>query len=155
MWSTLRGLGSVEEAEGIDWQVRRVRKVHRRHRHARTFSARGCRRSSWPLPARVVPKGMFSVSLIALPLVEKFVLGRPPQRIVLLLGMQGLRVSPDTLRGMLGRVLLRYGPSTRRSWPPTGWSPACTRMRRAGRCSTSLAGVSGFGHSSGGSRRFS
>lgn len=104
-------MGTSEEAEEIDWQVRLVRRVHRRHRYARTCQCAGVPAIiTAPPPARVIPKGMLSVGFIALLLVEKFVLGRPLQRIVLLLAMQGFRVSPGTLVGVLGRVLLLLRP---------------------------------------------
>lgn len=104
-------MGRADEAEEIDWQVRLVRRVHRRHRYART-----CRCAGVPViitappPARVIPKGMLSDGFIALLLVEKFILGRPLHRIVLLLAMHGLEVSPGTLVGVLGRVLLLLRP---------------------------------------------
>jgi len=104
-------MGSAEEAEEIDWQVRLVRRVHRRHRYARMCRCAGVPAIITAAPsARVIPKGMFSVGFIALLLVEKFILGRPLHRIVLLLAMQGLRVSPGTLVGVLGRVLLLLHP---------------------------------------------
>ena len=104
-------MGSAEEAEEIDWQVRLVRRMHQRHRYARTCQCAGVPAIiTAPPPARVIPKGMFSVGFIALLLVEKFILGRPLQRIVLLLGMGGLKVSPGTLVGVLGRVLLLLRP---------------------------------------------
>ncbi|MHB8332852.1 MAG: IS66 family transposase [Candidatus Dormibacteria bacterium] len=99
-------MGSAEESEEIEWLVRLVRRVHRRHRYARTCRCAGVPAIiTAPPPARVIPKGMFSVGFIALLLVEKFILGRPLHRIILLLAMQGLEVSPGTLVGVLGRVL--------------------------------------------------
>ena len=104
-------MGSAEETEEIDWQVRLIRRVHRRHRYVRTCQcAQVPAIITAPPPARVIPKGMFSVGFIALLLVEKFVLGRPVHRIVLMLRMQGFRVSPGTLVGVLGRVLLLLRP---------------------------------------------
>lgn len=104
-------MGSAEEAEEIDWDVRLVRRVRRRHRYARTCHCTGVPAIiTAPLPPRVIPKGMFSVGFIALLLVEKFILGLPLQRIVLLLGMRGLKVSSGTLVGVLGRVLLLLRP---------------------------------------------
>ena len=73
-----KDMGSAEEAEEIDWQVRLVRRMHRRHRYART-----CRCADVPAivtappPPRLIPKGMFSVDFVALLLVEKFILGQP------------------------------------------------------------------------------
>ena len=104
-------MGSAEEAEEIDWQVRLVRRVHRRHRYVHT-----CRCAAVPAivtappPPRLIPKGMFSVSFVALLLVEKFVLGQPLHRIVLLLEMHGFKVSSGTLVGVLGRVLVLLRP---------------------------------------------
>jgi transposase len=106
-----RDMGNAEEAEEIDWQVRLVRVVHRRHRYVRA-----CRCADVPAivtvppPPRLIPKGMFSVGFVALLLVEKFILGRPLHRIVLLLKIQGLKVSPGTLVGVLGRVLVLLRP---------------------------------------------
>ncbi|EQD80325.1 IS66 family element, transposase, partial [mine drainage metagenome] len=104
-------MGSAEEAEEIDWQVHLVRRVHRRHRYVRRCSCTDVPAIiTAPPPPRLIPKGMFSVGFVALLLVEKFILGRPLHRIILLLKMQGLTVSPGTLVGVLGRVLVLLRP---------------------------------------------
>ena len=106
-----RDMGSAEESEEIDWQMRLVRRVHRRHRYVRTCQCAAVPAIITAPPApRLIPKGMFSVDFVALLLVEKFILGRPLHRIVLLLKMQGLEVGPGTLVGVLGRVLVLLRP---------------------------------------------
>jgi hypothetical protein len=53
-----RDMGGAEESEEIDWQVRLVRRVHRRHRYVRTCScATAPAIITAPPPQRLIPIG--------------------------------------------------------------------------------------------------
>jgi len=90
-----------ECSEQIDWQVRLCRIVHRRptyHRNCRC-PVRGVLVA--PVPDKPIPKGLFTVQFLARLLVEKYVLGRPLERIVAALGNDGFEVAKGTLVGTL------------------------------------------------------
>ncbi|MDA8286363.1 MAG: IS66 family transposase [Actinomycetota bacterium] len=93
-----------ESSTQIDWRVRIVRVVHRRRRYRR-----GCRCGSKgiiavPPVAKPIPKGLFSTQFLARLLHEKYVLGRPLERIVATLATDGLAVSKGSLTGALRKV---------------------------------------------------
>jgi transposase len=90
-----------ECCELIDWQVRLVRVVIRRPTYRR-----GCRcpvrgvLAAPPAP-KPIGKGRFTSTFLARLLVEKFVLGRPTQRIAAALAHDGLDLAEGTLAGVL------------------------------------------------------
>lgn len=90
-----------ETSEQIDWQVRIVRVVHRRptYRKSCHCKVRGILVS--PPPPKPIPKGLFTAGFLARLLVEKYVLGRPLERIVSALANDGLDVAKGTLVGTL------------------------------------------------------
>ena len=53
------------------------------------------------VPPKPIPKGLFTALFLARLLVEKYVLGRPLERIVTALGADGLDVAKGTLVGTL------------------------------------------------------
>lgn len=90
-----------ETSEQIDWQVRIVRIVHRRPTYRRTCRCPVPGVLVAPVPAKPIPKGMFTSGFLARLLVEKYVLGRPLHRIVAALAHDGLDVAEGTLVGAL------------------------------------------------------
>jgi transposase len=92
----------TEDSEEIHWDVRVVRRIHKRKRYRPT-----CRCGSVPgivtappVP-KLIPKGLFSVGFWALLIMEKFLLQRPLNRVRRLLSLRRLRVSLGTLTGGL------------------------------------------------------
>jgi transposase len=102
-----------DSGEQIDWQVvvRRVR--HRRPRYRRTCGCPGRAIVQAPPPPQVVPKGMFTAGFIAHLLILKYGVGLPVQRVITLLAMEGLELSPGTLAGVLSRVGVLLAPLAR------------------------------------------
>ncbi len=90
-----------ETSEQIDWQVRIVRVVHRRPTYRRTCTCRVRGVLVAPVPAKPIPKGLFTAGFLARLLTEKYVLGRPLERIVTALEMDGLALAKGTLVGAL------------------------------------------------------
>lgn len=91
-----------EFSEQIDWRVRLVRVVHRRRRYVRGCSCEGSPGVlAAPVPPKPIAKGGFSVNFLARLLVEKYVLGRPIERIVAAAEAEGCAVSKGTLVGLL------------------------------------------------------
>jgi len=100
-----------EVSSEISWRVVVYRIEHRRHRYRRSC---GCGASAAlvvaPVPAKVIPKGLFSALAIAQVLVDKFALARPVNKIIASLSMQGLDVSPGSLVGVLAKVAVLLAP---------------------------------------------
>lgn len=94
-----------EESSQIDWQVRLVRVIHRRKKYRRSCS---CPSSKAVVVAPVVPKpirkGLFSAGFVARLVHEKYVLGRPVQRLIAALSAEGLELSKGSLCGVLRAV---------------------------------------------------
>ncbi|MCL5445477.1 MAG: hypothetical protein M1121_05405 [Actinobacteria bacterium] len=103
-------IASDEVSSEISWRVVVYRIEHRRRRYRRSC---GCESSPAlvvaPVPAKVIPKGLFTALAIASVLVDKFALARPVNKIIASLSMQGLDVSPGSLTGVLKRVGVLLG----------------------------------------------
>ena len=95
----------TEDSEELDWEVRLVRRVHRRARYLRGCSCQGGGGIvTAPAPAKLIPKGMFSVGFWVRLLMEKFLFQRPLHRVLQMLALEGLDVSQGTLTGALRRI---------------------------------------------------
>jgi len=95
----------TDDSEVIEWEVRLVRRVHKRIRYR---SACECHAvpgivTASP-PAKLIPKGMFANSFWVRLLMEKFLLQRPMCRVRKVLALEGLSVSQGTLTGGLKRI---------------------------------------------------
>lgn len=100
-----RDLGDAQPTEELDWEVRVIRRVHRRHRYLRTCTCPDIPAVvTAPGPVRPIRKGLFSSKFLAQLVIEKFLLGLPIHRIRHRLAMAGLTVSAGTLTGVLHRV---------------------------------------------------
>jgi len=95
----------TEDSEELDWEVRIIRRVHRR---ARYVSSCGCQGGGGivtaPAPAKLIPKGMFAVGFWVRLLMDKFLFQRPLHRVLQMLAIEGLDVSQGTLTGGLRRI---------------------------------------------------
>ncbi|KJF16466.1 transposase IS66 family protein [Acidithrix ferrooxidans] len=85
----------------IDWQVHIVRHRHRRPTYRRTCKCQTRGMLVAPVPAKPIPKGMFTSGFLGRLVVEKYVIGRPLERIVAALSNDGFEVSKGTLTGAL------------------------------------------------------
>jgi len=94
-----------ETSQQIDWIVRIVRVLHIRRKYRRTCN---CATSpgvlARPVPPKPIRKGLFTSLFLARLLVEKYVLGRPLERIVAALQEEGFDVAKGTLVGALKAV---------------------------------------------------
>lgn len=95
----------TEDSEELDWEVRIVRRLHRRTRYVTNCTCNGVRRIlTAQAPAKLIAKGMFSVDFWVRVLLEKFLFQRPLYRVVQMLSLQGLDISQGTLTGGLRRI---------------------------------------------------
>ena len=104
-------IGGDEVSSEITWRVVVHRIEHRRRRYRRSCDCSGSAMVKVaPVPAKVVPKGLLSALAIASVLVEKFALGRPVNKIIASLAMNGLEVSAGTVTGVLAKVNVLLAP---------------------------------------------
>lgn len=95
----------TEDSEEIDWEVRLFRRVHKRRRYRPTCNCRAVPGIvTATLPAKLIPKSMFSNRFWLRLLMEKFLFQRPLYRIRQMLEMEGLDISQGTLTGGLCRI---------------------------------------------------
>ena len=99
-----------ETSEQVDWQVRIVRIVHRRPTYRRTCHCPVAGVLVAPVPAKPILKGRFTTQFLARLLVEKYVLGRPLERVVAALDADGLEVAKGTLVGVLKGLSVLLAP---------------------------------------------
>jgi len=101
----LEALACSEDSEEIHWEVRVIRRVHKRRRYRPT-----CRCGvlpgivTAPVVPKVIRKGGFSTGFWVQVLLEKFLFQRPLYRVRQRLALEGLAVSQGTLTGGLQRL---------------------------------------------------
>lgn len=101
----LEAIASSEDSEEIDWEVRLVRRVHKRRRYRPTCACGvlpGLMTA--PVVPKVIRKGLFSTGFWVRVLLEKYLFQRPLYRVRQLLALEGLSVSQGTLTGGLQRL---------------------------------------------------
>jgi len=102
---SLRPFPWTEDSEEVHWEVRLVRRIHKR---ARYLPACDCRVLpgivAAPLPPKLIAKSMFSTEFWVRLLMEKFLFQRPLYRLRQVLALEGLAVSQGTLTGGLERI---------------------------------------------------
>ena len=121
-----------EDSEEIHWEVRLVRRVHKRLRYRPTCACRVVPGIvTAPVAAKLIPKGLFSTGFWVQLLLEKFLFQRPLYRIRQRLALDGLSVSQGTLTGGLQRIgaLVQplYARILERSRSATHWKMDETR----------------------------
>lgn len=95
----------TDDSEEIDWEVRLVRRVHKRLRYQPTCTCQAVPGIVTAAPiAKLIPKGMFSVDFWIRVVLEKYLWQRPLYRIRQVLALEGLAVSAGTLTGGLQRL---------------------------------------------------
>ena len=110
------GLGYValpltEDSEELEVEVKAHRRVIRRRKYRRT-----CECPDLPVivtapgPAKLIPKGMYSVSIWVMVLLDKFLFQRPTNRLLLDLATHGLCIPQGSLTDGLKRLLPLFRP---------------------------------------------
>lgn len=96
---------ATKDSEDIHYEIRVVRRIHKRKMYLPTcqcavvpgiITAQG--------PAKLIPKGMFSVDFWVHILAEKFLFQRPMSRILQTLALEGLDISQGTITGGLEKI---------------------------------------------------
>lgn len=96
---------TTQDSEDIHYEVHIVRRIHKRRRYLPT-----CQCAVVPgivtaqAPAKLIPKGMFSVDFWVHILAEKFLFQRPLSRILQTLALEKLSISQGTITGGLEKI---------------------------------------------------
>jgi len=99
-------LADTEDSEEVHWDVRLIRRIHKRKRYKRTCQCETlpCIITA-PVSPKLIPKGMFSTGFWVQLLLEKYLHQRPLYRIRHALSIEGMRrPSQGTLTGGLKRL---------------------------------------------------
>ena len=100
-----RDFPGTEDSEEIEWEVILRRRIHKRRRYQPTCDCQVVPGIvTAPPPAKVIRKGKFAISFWVRLLLEKFLFQRPLCRILKLLSLEGLDVSPGTVTGGLPQL---------------------------------------------------
>ena len=87
-----------------------MRVIHRRPTYRRTCHCRVRGVLVASVPDKPIPKGLFTAGFLAHLLTEKYLLGRPLERIVAALAHEGLDLAPGTLVGTLQALSALLAP---------------------------------------------
>jgi transposase len=100
----------VEDTEQIDIEIIIYRHVTHRQRYQRTCQCPGQRTWTAPAPAKLIPKGLFGVSVWLEILLDKFVSQRPTERLLSQWQLLGLALAPGTVADGLRRLEPLFQP---------------------------------------------
>jgi transposase len=100
-----------EDSEQIEIEVNAYRRVIRRRRYQRTCACASCPRTITTPPApKLIPKGLFGVSLWVEILLDKFFSHRPTERLLSQWQLLGLDVAAGTVADGLNRLEPLFQP---------------------------------------------
>lgn len=101
----------TEDAQVLEIEVKAYRRVIHRHRYTPSCQC-GCTSGivSAAPPARLINRGKFGISVWTSVLLDKFLYGRPSQRLLQDLADHGLNMSPGTLAGGLQTIAPLFKP---------------------------------------------
>ncbi len=101
----LRSMPGTEDSEVVEIEVKAyVRKIHRK-RYTGQCDCEACNTIVCaPLAPKIIPKGKFGISVWCTVLLDKYLYGRPSERLLHDLGDHGLEMAPGTLAGGLQKI---------------------------------------------------
>ena len=104
-------LVDTQDSQVLEIEVKAYRRVIHRHRYSASCQC-GCARGvvCAPAPARLIERGKFGISVWTSVLLDKFLYGRPSQRLLQDLADHGLNMSPGTLAGGLQAIAPLFKP---------------------------------------------
>ncbi len=95
----------TQDSEDIHYEVRLIRRKHKRKCYVRRCQCKGVPKIiTAPAPAKLIPKGMFSIDFWVHILAEKYLFQRPMSRILNTLTMEDFYVSQGTITGGLEKI---------------------------------------------------
>ena len=104
-------LVDTEDSQVLEIEVKAYRRVIHRHRYSASCQC-GCVDGTVcaPAPARLIERGKFGISVWTSVLLDKFLYGRPSQRLLQDLADHGLNMSAGTLTGGLQAIAPLFKP---------------------------------------------
>lgn len=107
----LHSMPGSEDSEVIEIEVKAyVRKIHRK-RYKPQCDCEECNAIVCaPLAPKIIPKGKFGISVWSTVLLDKYLYGRPSERLLQDLGAHGLEMAPGTLAGGLQKIAPLFEP---------------------------------------------
>lgn len=107
----LRSMPGTEDSEVVEIEVKAyVRKIHRK-RYTGQCDCEACNTIVCaPLAPKIIPKGKFGISVWSTVLLDKYLYGRPSERLLHDLGDHGLEMAPGTLAGGLQKIAPLFEP---------------------------------------------
>ena len=104
-------LVDTEDSQVLEIEVKAYRRVIHRHRYSASCQC-GCVNGivCAPAPTRLIDRGKFGISVWTSVLLDKFLYGRPSQRLLQDLADHGLNMSPGTLAGGLQAIAPLFKP---------------------------------------------
>jgi len=107
----LHSMPGSEDSEVVEIEVKAyVRKI-RRKRYKPQCDCEECNAIVCaPLAPKIIPKGKFGISVWSTVLLDKYLYGRPSERLLQDLGNQGLEMAPGTLAGGLQKIAPVFAP---------------------------------------------
>jgi transposase len=107
----LHSMPGTEDSEVVEIEVKAyVRKIHRK-RYTGQCECEACNTIVCaPLAPKIIPKGKFGISVWSTVLLDKYLYGRPSERLLQDLGAHGLEMTPGTLAGGLQKIAPLFEP---------------------------------------------
>lgn len=107
----LHSMPGSEDSEVVEIEVKAfVRKIHRK-RYTGQCNCEACSAIVCaPLAPKIIPKGKFGISVWSTVLLDKYLYGRPSERLLHDLGDHGLEMAPGTLAGGLQKIAPLFEP---------------------------------------------
>ena len=104
-------LVDTQDSQVLEIEVKAYRRVIHRHRYSASCQC-GCVNGIFcaPAPARLIARGKFGISVWTSVLLDKFLYGRPSQRLLQDLADHGLNMSAGTLAGGLQAIAPLFKP---------------------------------------------
>lgn len=107
----LHSMPGTEDSEVVEIEVKAyVRKIHRK-RYTGQCDCEACNTIVCaPKAPKIIPKGKFGISVWSAVLLDKYLYGRPSERLLHDLGDHGLEMAPGTLAGGLQKIAPLFAP---------------------------------------------
>ena len=107
----LRSMPRSEDSEVLEIEVKAfVRKIHRKRYKPQCDCDECSAIVCAPLAPKIIPKGKFGISVWCTVLLDKYLYGRPSERLLQDLGNHGLEMAPGTLAGGLQKISPLFAP---------------------------------------------
>jgi len=107
----LHSMPGLEDSEVVEIEVKAfVRKIHRKRYKPQCDCDENSAIVCAPLAPKIIPRGKFGISVWSTVLMDKYLYGRPSERLLQDLGAHGLEMAAGTLVGGLQRIAPLFEP---------------------------------------------